>query len=257
MSLRPRNLSLMHNPNVDDVQLESAIANLYNGPLDDFVQQRDALAKQLRSDGKREAASMVKNARKPSRVAWILDKAAHEGEHELEALVAAVDDTLAAQNGEGDIRETIVRLRAAVREFAGVAARVAERTGYSVESSVLANAALAVAGNPEYFSQLRRGCVVDIPPASGIDFFTAIAPPDKAKPQLVRREPPRQIDTVLQDARKRLEDSQRALLDAEAKLHAAEQRLRDAEDEVSAARKERDRARAEADAARYNVIDAD
>ena len=46
------------------------IDELYGLPLEDFVAQRDALAKRLRADGDRDAAAAVKKLPKPTRAAW-------------------------------------------------------------------------------------------------------------------------------------------------------------------------------------------
>ena len=94
--------------------LERAIADLYGGRLDDFVRRRDALVKELRSAGKRETAALVKNLRKPTRIAWALDLAAHGNQEALEKLVAAVDQTVAAQTAGGDVRAAVAQLRANV-----------------------------------------------------------------------------------------------------------------------------------------------
>ncbi|MEA2287422.1 MAG: hypothetical protein QOJ21_3465, partial [Solirubrobacteraceae bacterium] len=48
---------------------------LYGLPLDAFVPERDALAKELRSDGRREEAAEVKALRKPSVAAWGVNQA--------------------------------------------------------------------------------------------------------------------------------------------------------------------------------------
>src|SRR5688572_10700972 len=108
-------------------ELESAIAELYGGSLEDFVRRRDALAKTLRTSGRRESATLVKNLRKPSRLAWGLDLAATGSAGAIDSLDAAVAEMLDAQSAGGDTRGAIARLRAAVREFAGQGARAAEQ----------------------------------------------------------------------------------------------------------------------------------
>src|SRR5687767_7115413 len=55
-----------------DSELQRAVAAVYGGPFEDFVRRRDALAKELRAAGNRDAAALVKNLRKPSRAAWAL-----------------------------------------------------------------------------------------------------------------------------------------------------------------------------------------
>ena len=254
----------------NESELESAIADLYSGPLEDFVRRRDALAKALRTAGRRDSATLVKNLRKPSRLAWGLDLAARDGSGVIDTLNAAVAEMLDAQSASGDTRGAIVRLRAAVREFAGQAARAAEQAGHRVEVGALANAVLAVLGKPETFDQLRRGSLADIPEAGGLDFLAALptpaaqvpreasaqplvareaaAPaPDAAELEAAARDAVRQAGSGLVAARERSDVSQRALRDAESRLQGAETRLREAEAEARDARHQHERALEEAD----------
>jgi hypothetical protein len=48
---------------------------LYGLALDAFVPERDALAKRLRADGRRDEANEVKALRKPSVAAWAVNQA--------------------------------------------------------------------------------------------------------------------------------------------------------------------------------------
>jgi pyruvate/2-oxoglutarate dehydrogenase complex dihydrolipoamide acyltransferase (E2) component len=262
------------------IELERAIANVYRGSLEEFISRRDALAKELRSAGRRESASAVKALRKPSRLAWALDLAAQDGVGSIDALVAAVASTLEAQAAGGDVRKAMIDLRAAVRDFAGQAARAAEQAGHRAEPSVLANAVLAVLGRPDSFTDLRRGCLTDVPEAGGLDFLTSLplateqAPrPAQAKPREIAtapspsreraaleaaaREAARQATIALDAARERSENAQRALRETESKLHEAEERLRRVEQEALTLRNERDRARQEADAAATRLHEAE
>src|ERR671912_150863 len=51
-------------------QTESAIDQLYRGPLDAFTNERNALSASLRKAGRREDADRVKAPGKPSVTAW-------------------------------------------------------------------------------------------------------------------------------------------------------------------------------------------
>jgi hypothetical protein len=263
-----------------DSRLESAIAEVYRGPLEDFVRRRDALAKELRSAGDRESASTLKALRKPSRIAWALNLAALDGQNAVDPLVAAVAATLDAQAGGGDVRAAIVGLRGAVREFANQAAIAAQQSGHRIEPAVLANAVLAVLGRQESFDQLRAGSLAAIPEGGGLDFLAALPTPSDAAPapvpakasapaarrsasaeragvEAAARAAARQAAGVLAEARVRSEAARRALRDAESRLHAAEARLRRAEEEERAARTEHDRTRQEAEAAAGRVLEAE
>jgi hypothetical protein len=58
--------------------VEARIDELYGLPLDRFIPERDALAKELRATGDREAAELVKAQRKPVVATWALNRLARE-----------------------------------------------------------------------------------------------------------------------------------------------------------------------------------
>lgn len=259
----------MSTADTEDSGLDQAIAVVYAGPLEAFVQRRDALAKELRAAGRREDASAVKALRKPSRVAWALDRAAREGAA-IGPLDAAVAATLEAQAAGGDVRGAIAGLRSAVREFAGSAARAAQEAGHRLEESLLTNAVLAVLGRSDAFDALRRGRLADVPEAGGLDFLANLPVPEVV-PRPVRPEPQKrpagpspaqqagieaaareavhQARVALADAAERSKEAGRALREAESRLEGAEKQLRQVEAEVRVLRGERERARKEADTA--------
>jgi hypothetical protein len=81
------------------MDLTEAIAALYAGPLDAFTRSRDALAKQLRGDGDREAADRVRRLRKPSVTAWALNRARAADPERVSELLVAGERLRDAQDG--------------------------------------------------------------------------------------------------------------------------------------------------------------
>jgi hypothetical protein len=59
------------------IDVEAAVAALYQLPLGEFVAARDQLARQLRTTGDREAARQVVGLRRPSISAWAANQLAH------------------------------------------------------------------------------------------------------------------------------------------------------------------------------------
>jgi hypothetical protein len=262
----------------DTGRLESAIAAVYGGPLEDFIRRRNALAKELRSAGDRELVSTVKGLRKPSRLAWALNLGAQSPQNPVEPLASAVAEMIEAQAAGADVRGAIARLRGAVRGFAVHAADASERAGHRTEPGVLVNAVLAVLGKPESFNQLRGGYLVDIPEAGGLDFLASLPAPPAHRPApahagervstdtsseeaaelaTAAREAAREAASVLADARARSEAAQQVLGEAESMLDAAAERARHAESEERSARDHRDRARDEAEAAAARLLEAE
>jgi hypothetical protein len=210
----------------------------------------------------------VKALKKPSRAAWALNLAVLEGGDAIDALIAAIRQTLDVQAAGGDVRESIAGMRAAARDFANAAARAASRSGQQVDAGGLANALFAVLGKTESFDQLRRGLLTDVPEAGGLDLLTALpklpdaghrplpsgAPKAKAPPpaaaqpskraanEVAARQAMDKAAEVLAAARVRSETARELLRSAEATVKAAEARLRESEELVRRSRGERDRA---------------
>jgi hypothetical protein len=246
---------------MSESELEEKIVGLYAGPLDAFVARRDALVKELRAGGDREAATGVKNLRKPSRAAWALDLGVLGTPHAMQTLEGALNETLAAHAGNGDVRTAMTGLRNAMRDLAAHAARAAEREGLPVEAAVLATALQSVLGSQESLQLLRRGCLAEVPESDGLDFLASLpSAPRKAAPagspqsheQAAREEElerARRAEAAIAAARERAAAAQQALRDAEARLKAAEKTLREAEASATTARSEVQRARRHAETA--------
>jgi hypothetical protein len=118
-------------------KLNAHIDRLYGLPLDEFVLQRDALAKQLRADGDREAASAVKALRKPTAGAWALNQAVRRRREETGALLAAGERLRAAHQallsggGRDELREAMGEQRELSNVLADCAEAIASETGKS------------------------------------------------------------------------------------------------------------------------------
>jgi hypothetical protein len=76
---------------------EDPIDELYGVDLDDFVSTRTALAKQLRRDGDREAATAVQKLPKPTRAAWAVNRLVRDRPEEVRELVRAGEALAGAQ----------------------------------------------------------------------------------------------------------------------------------------------------------------
>jgi hypothetical protein len=95
--------------------------DLYGLPLDRFVAERDALARALRADGRREEAAEVGALRKPSVVAWAVNQLVRTQGRALaelfdagDALREAQEDILAGRGDGQGLRAAAERERAAV-----------------------------------------------------------------------------------------------------------------------------------------------
>jgi hypothetical protein len=71
--------------------------DLADVPPEDFVAARDAIARQLRSDGRADEAAEVKKLRKPTVTRWVADQVLRHHASDVEALRRALRKVAAAQ----------------------------------------------------------------------------------------------------------------------------------------------------------------
>jgi hypothetical protein len=90
----PRDYSF---PCVRKTASQRRAADLYGLPLEEFTKERDALAKELRQGGNKEAADEVKALRKPPVSAWTVNQLARRHPQEMRALVKAGEGLRKAQ----------------------------------------------------------------------------------------------------------------------------------------------------------------
>ena len=264
-------------PPSNDTDLAAAIVALYQAPLEEFISRRDALAKELRAEKRRDDAALVKALRKPSRIAWSLDAVVREDPASIEQLAGAIHD---AQTG-ADLRSALEAVKENVRAVAAAASRAAVRAEHPIDPNALAMAVHAIIGDATAFAEWRAGRLIDVPEGGGLDLLSALtARPALAKPKTPT--PPKPAPRVaeapkpdprielraaaraeLKRAEKRLHEMQdepkhaaKSLRDATAKLEAAERALAQAQAEVNAQQHNVERAQRHADSATENVDDA-
>ncbi|HEY2703390.1 MAG TPA: hypothetical protein VGL20_06840, partial [Candidatus Dormibacteraeota bacterium] len=106
-------------------------SELYRGPLDEFVGARTELARRLRGDGDREAATAVAGLRKPSLGAWVVDQLAAGAPDLVRDLLAAASDAREAQRQAAPeaLREASARVRTLLDEAGRRARGILEQSG--------------------------------------------------------------------------------------------------------------------------------
>jgi hypothetical protein len=242
---------------MDEAALNAEIDRLYGLPLDEFVPQRDAVAKKLRADGERDAAGVVKALRKPTAGAWALNQAVRRRSAEAQALVGAGERLRAAHAGlltGGDRNE----LRAAMDEQRRLAAvlsdcaeAIASETGKSGPAlkERVRSTLHAAAVDDEVREQLSGGRLVREQEAVGMggpfdDAAAAAAAPRAGDGPSKRRRPPRDRERSRDrgpsaEERKRSADrveAERLLAQAQAAMEDAEDAYEEASERVGAAR---------------------
>jgi hypothetical protein len=172
------------------VKFDAEIDRLYGLPLDEFVSERDGLAKRLRKDGDREAAERVKALRKPTAGAWAINQAVRRRERERDKLLAAGERLRKAHEAllSGGDPAALRKAMGAERELAGSLADVAEviasetgKSGPALRERVRGTLH-AAAVDEQVRGELAAGRVVRERDAVGLGPFGAAAeaPPSRS-----------------------------------------------------------------------------
>lgn len=219
-------------------EIDDELDRLYGLPLDEFTRERNALAKRLRSEGRRDAAASVAELRKPVVAAWVVNRLARERKDGVQALVDAADAIRAGAVGADE------RLRAIVEELMDAARGVLEDGGRRASDTTLRDVATtlraAAASEPEL---LRSGRLTEPVEPTG---FEAMAGAAAAEGRPARRRPPKRPDRArVREAREALSAAREAARKLGRAADAAEREARGRRAEADAA----DRAVAEAEAA--------
>jgi hypothetical protein len=223
--------------------LDEAIDRLYGVALDEFVQERAQLVKELRAAGQRDDADAVGKLKKPSVAAAALNRLAREHRRDVDLLLDAGHRLREAQAGvlRGDERDAFERARKQEVDAMRRLLREAEALGASGSTlSQVEQSLRAAAVSEEGRELLARGRFVKpFEATSGFEVVAGLA--GSGAPPARPRAPSKS------DERRR---AQEALRDARA-------RLREAESEARTAQQEVDRLRAELDRAESAVADAE
>jgi len=259
----------------EDTDLATAILAVYQGPLEEFISRRDALVKRMRAEKRPDDAAQVKALRKPSRMAWVLNRVGGEDPASIDLLGAAI----AGAQTAADLRTALETVKEAVRGVAAVGARVAVRAEHPIEPSAIATAVHAIIGDASAFAEFRGGRLVDVPEGGGLDLLVALGPNASAaqtspstKLSPVAAEPPKEdpraelaasaraelirAEKSLGAAREQLEQAAAAVRDTKAKLEAAEHAVIRAQSELEARRKDAESTRRHAESAAASLEEA-
>ena len=118
--------------------------DLYGLPLEEFTEQRNALAKALRSEGRRDEAAAVSKMRKPSAAAWAVNQLVRTQSREVGALFEAGDalqkaqaHLLAGRAEPGALRQAVDAERAAVDQLTDAARGLLSSDGHELTPPTL------------------------------------------------------------------------------------------------------------------------
>jgi hypothetical protein len=224
--------------------VEKELDRLYAAPLDEFVAERDALAKQLRSDGDREAADRIKALRKPSAAVWAVNQLARRQQKDYRALLKAGDKLRATQEkvlgGESSekLQEAAVAERELVDRLTEKGRAVLEVAGHSPTEAMIRRVSgtlHAAATRPDLRDAAENGRLEHEEETAGFgfDLLSSVPAAPKSKPSEDKR------------TRERKDAAHEQVKGAEDALAEARQEAKDAAAEVKRLTRELDRATAD------------
>jgi hypothetical protein len=119
--------------------LEAGLDALFSAPLDEFTAKRDALAKALRAAGAAQESQRVKALRKPTAVAWAINRLHLErrGLAEIENASGALRAALRDPRSTEDRRSAIESRRRALERATAATVAILEEAGSSVSPALL------------------------------------------------------------------------------------------------------------------------
>jgi hypothetical protein len=229
----------IYGPRVGEPTIESEIDRLYGLPLAEFTKERDALARRLRADNRRDDAATVAELRKPVLAAWGVNQLAREQRTDIKALVDAAAAIRAGKPGADDrFRAAADDLVRAGRELLAAAGRPA--TDAVVRDVATTLRAAAAAEPPEL---LLGGRLTEPLEATGFEAMAGAAPRRSARARREPKQPARPDRARVQQARKALASARDEAQTLGRAAHIAE--------------REASRLRADADAAERGVAEAE
>lgn len=231
---------------------DSLLDELYAAPLDEFVKRRDALARSLRKDGRRDDAAAVAAVRKPSVPVWAANQLARRNRPAVARLLEVGDAMRGAmERGEREAFAEAQRDQAeALRKLRDAAGRLlGDATDDMLDRFVATLRAASV--DEELRPRLEAGRLEEEPEAGG---FGALAGMTLAPAPRERRKPAE--ETTERRRTERVAQAQEALREAKARQRELEAAVRKAERAAEKARRDADAAAAAVERAEENLAQA-
>lgn len=194
--------------------LDARIDELYQLPLDEFTSSRNALAKTLSSDAKRQVASLIK----PTRALWAVNQLYWRASPTYKALIDASEKLRAAHRAvlggkKADVREAERLHRHTLERAVAAIADILAKGGDTPSEAVLATARRVLAGLP---SDDRAGRLTQEPPPAGFSLLEGVSikarPPRESAPPARAAKSDREDEAAARARRQSAADERRRQL---------------------------------------------
>jgi hypothetical protein len=208
---------------------DERIDRLFALPPEEFTAARNALAKELRNEGKAARAEAVKKLARPNLGAWAVNQLARTKPEHVRELVDAGAKLRKAQNAGADVRNATAAERRALAAATAAAQQILAESNRKANETVLRTirATLrAAAADADAAAELQRGrLTAELEPPSLSDLLAEMKPRARGSGPTTARERTRAEER----ARERLDEAKRRAEEKRADARAAaaeEKRLR-------------------------------
>ena len=236
------------------------LGELFAKPPAEFTAARNALAKELRSDGDEDEAKRVLALRRPTAALWAANQVARRSADDVAALIESTDRMRKMQSrgtGAGDdLREAMGEQRAALARLETAAEAALREAGLSVSQAVLRTVQrtlqAAASGDKDLREALEEGRLESELEPSGFEALLGAAPRTSTPaPRKQAKEPPArskaQERKEAAEAKRREKEAANEAARQQREIDAAEALVQKLEEKAAeadrAANEARDRAR--------------
>ena len=159
------------------MDVEAELDRLYSVPLEQFTDERNALAKAATDSGDSDSAAAIKKLSKPSVAAWALNQVARKHPTEIEGLLQ-IRTELETASSPAELRTLAGRRRESVARVTTLAKEILEEAGHSASHSTLEKVSqgLLAGGSEDERELLRKGRLTREPTESGLEAFGMTSP---------------------------------------------------------------------------------
>ena len=167
--------------------LDDRIDQLYAGPAETFIAERDALVKELKAAKDKDGAAAVKALRKPTAAAWAVNQLAHSARRDVAKLLDVGEslrdahEALADGRGDAGIRTATTKRRKLVADLTDRAVALLGPGG-EAQREAISNTLDAAVADPDAGISVQEGRLTKELAApsgfgAGLVFATPPAPP--------------------------------------------------------------------------------
>ncbi len=230
------------------MDVEAELDRLYAAPLEEFIKERDAIARAAKEAGDAESATRIKKLTKPSVAAWAINQLARRHRDEVDQLMSVQVD-LGRADSPTELRSLSGRRRELVAKLTSLSKDILAEGGHGTSATTIEKISqgLLASGSDEERASLRRGRLTREPVGSGLEAF-GMTPADDTTDTSTPAVPlktQREVQRLRREAERFQQEAARLAQEADF-----------ADEQARRARGKADEAAAAADAAREKALDA-